>query len=89
MEFVIVIGAMVVVGLVMSWIAGFIWKDERAVGVPGDYIVGVITAVVVGLMDWFLIPAMGFSDTLKYVGIALEPALSVLIVFWVIKKAKS
>lgn len=89
MEFILVIGAMVVVGLVMSWLAGFIWKEERPVGVPGDYIVGVITAVVVGLMDWFLIPAMGFSDTLKYVGIALEPALSVLLVLWVIKKAKS
>jgi branched-subunit amino acid transport protein AzlD len=56
--------------------------------VTGDYIVAVITAVAVGLLDWFVIPAMGFSDTMKYLGVALEPALSVLLVLWVIRLAR-
>jgi len=43
----------------------------------------------VGLLDWYVIPAMGFSDTLKYLGVAFEPALSVPLVFWIIKKAKN
>jgi uncharacterized membrane protein YeaQ/YmgE (transglycosylase-associated protein family) len=89
MEIVLLIAAMVVVGLIMTYVSKLIWKDELPVGVPGAYIVGVVTAVVVGLLDWVVIPAMGFSDTLKYVGAALEPALSVPIVFWIIKKAKS
>jgi uncharacterized membrane protein YeaQ/YmgE (transglycosylase-associated protein family) len=89
MEIIIILLAMAVVGLIMAYIAGFIWKDERPTGVPGDYIVGVVTAIVVGLLDWYLIPAMGFSEIWKYVGIALEPALSVLIVLWIITKAKS
>jgi uncharacterized membrane protein YeaQ/YmgE (transglycosylase-associated protein family) len=88
MEIVILIVAMIAVGLLMAWIAGFIW-DPRPVGVPGDYLVGVGTAIVVGLLDWYVIPAMGFSETLKYVGVALEPALSVLLVLWVVNKAKS
>jgi len=44
--------------------------------------------VVVGLMDWYIIPAMGFSDTLKYLGIAMEPALSALLVLWIVRLAK-
>jgi uncharacterized membrane protein YeaQ/YmgE (transglycosylase-associated protein family) len=89
MEIIFLIAAMVAVGLVMGYIAGLIWKDERPVGVPGDYIVAVITAVVVGLLDWYVIPAMGFSETLKYLGVALEPALAVPLVLWIITKAKS
>ena len=80
---------MIVVGLIMGFIAGLIWKDNRPIGVKGDYIASVITAVIVGLLDWFVIPAMGFSDTVKWLGIITEPALSALLVLWIIRKAKS
>lgn len=89
MEIVLLIATMVVVGLIMTYVSKLIWKDELPVAMPNAYIVGVVTTVVVGLLDWVVIPAMGFSDTLKYVGAALEPALSVPLVFWIIKKAKS
>ena len=89
MELVFVLLGMAVVGLIRAYLAGFIWKEERPVGIPGDYIVGVVTAIVVGLLDWYLIPAMGFSETWKYIGIAIEPALSVLLVLWIFTKAKS
>jgi len=58
-------------------------------GVSGDYIVAVISAVAIGLLDWFVIPAMGFSETLKLIGVALEPALGALLVLWIIRKARS
>jgi len=89
MEILILILAMVVVGLIMGFIAGLIWKDNRPIGVKGDYIAAVITTVIVGLIDWFVIPAMGFSDTVKWLGIITEPALSALLVLWIIRKAKS
>lgn len=89
MEIVILIAAMVVVGLIMTYVSKLIWEDELPVAMPNAYLVGVVTTIVVGLLDWVVIPAMGFSDTLKYIGIALEPALSVPIVFWIIKKARS
>jgi hypothetical protein len=89
MEILILVAAMVVVGLIMTYVSKLIWKDELPVGMPNAYIVGIVTTIIVGLLDWFVIPAMGFSDTLKYVGVALEPALSVPLVFWIIKKAKS
>lgn len=88
MDILILLVVMVVVGLVMGWVAGLIWKDNRPIGVQGDYIAAVITAVIVGLLDWYVIPAMGFSQGLVYLGLALEPPLGVLLVLWIIRKAK-
>ena len=88
MEILFLIVAMVVVGLIMGAVAGLIWKDNRPYGAAGDYIIAIITAVILGLMDWYLIPALGFSDTIKIVGIIFEPALSALLVLWIIRKAK-
>lgn len=88
MNIVLLIVAMIVVGFIAGWLAGPIWKDKRPIGVRGDYTAAVITAVVVGLMDWFVIPAMGFSDSLRNLGVALEPFLSALLVLWIIRLAK-
>jgi uncharacterized membrane protein YeaQ/YmgE (transglycosylase-associated protein family) len=88
MEILIVIVAMVVVGLIMGFIAGLIWKDNRPYGASGDYIIAVIAAVIIGLIDWYVIPAMGFSDTLRNIGLLIEPALGALLVLWLIRVAK-
>lgn len=88
MDILILLVVMVVVGLVMGWVAGLIWKENRPIGVQGDYVVAVVTAVVVGLLDWYVIPAMGFSQGLVYAGLALEPALGALAVLWIVRKAK-
>jgi len=87
-QVIIVIVAMIAVGFLMGYLAGLIWKDNRPIGVRGDYIAAIISAVVMGLIDWFLIPAMGFGDTIRLLGIIFEPAATSLIVLWVIRKAK-
>ncbi len=88
MDILLVIGAMVVVGLIVGYVAGLIWKEDRPIGVKGDYVVAVITAVLTGLLDYVLIPAMGFSDTIALVGLIFEPPLMALAVLWLIRKAK-
>jgi len=88
MEILLLVVAMIVVGVIMSFIAGFIWKERNPDEVRRDYIASIITAVVVGFMSWFIIPMLGFSDTLKYISAATEPAGSALIVLWIIRKAK-
>ena len=88
MEILILIIAMIVVGLLVGVVAGLIWKDNRPYGAVGDYIIAVISAIVIGLLDWYVIPAMGFSETLKYLGIAIEPALGALLILWVVRLAK-
>ncbi len=89
MTILIVILAMIAVGLLMGYIAGLIWKDNRPIGVQGDYIAAIISTVVMGLIDWLVIPAMGFSDAMRNVGVIFEPALTALFVLWLIRKAKS
>ena len=88
MTILILIVAMIVVGLIIGWLAGLIWKNKRPIGVRGDYIAAVVTAVVVGLIDWYVIPAMGFSDSLRNLGVAMEPALGALLVLWIIRQAR-
>jgi len=88
MEILFVVIAMIAAGLIAGYLAGLIWKDERPIGVQGDYYVAIITTIVVGLLDWYVIPAMGFSDTLKYIGIVSEPLLGALAVLWIIRKSK-
>lgn len=88
MEIIFVVGAMILVGLLIGFIAGLIWKDNHPIGVRGDYAVAMISAVIIGLMDWYIIPAMGFSDTMKWLGIMLEPALGALLILWLIRVAK-
>ncbi len=88
MEILLVIVAMVVVGLIMGAVAGYIWKDNRPYGARGDYIIAVITTVIVGLIDWYVIPAMGFSDMMRNIGLLFEPALGALLVLWLVRVAK-
>jgi uncharacterized membrane protein YeaQ/YmgE (transglycosylase-associated protein family) len=89
MEIVVLIGAMIVVGVVVGWAAGLIWKDNRPLGAAWDFIVSVFTAVAVGLLDWYVIPAMGFSESMRNIGVAIEPALAALLVLWLIRRARS
>lgn len=89
MDIIILIAAMVVVGVIVGALAGPIWKGERPIGVTGDYLAAIVTTVAVGLIDWFVIPAMNFSDTMKYLGVALEPPLGALLVLWIIRRAKA
>lgn len=83
-EILILIAAMVVVGLVVGWLAKKIWKDDR----KNDMTIAVITTVIVGLLDYYIVPALGFSDTWKWFWVALEPPLAALFVLWLFRKAK-
>ncbi len=87
-QIIILIAAMAVVGLAIGALAGVIWKDNRPLGVSGDYIASILSAILMGFVDWFLIPAMGFSQTIRWVGVVLEPPATALIVLWLIRKAR-
>jgi uncharacterized membrane protein YeaQ/YmgE (transglycosylase-associated protein family) len=87
MQIVILVAAMVLVGLLVGAVASLIWK-EKPLGTVGDYVLAIVSAVIIGLLDWYVIPAMGFSDTLKWIGVAIEPALGALLVLWLVRRAR-
>ncbi|MCD6284747.1 MAG: hypothetical protein J7M39_02390 [Anaerolineae bacterium] len=88
MQVVILLIAMLLVGLLMGAIGSLIWKENKPLGVAGDYGLAIVSTIAVGLLDWYVIPAMGFSDTMKYLGVAMEPALGALAVLWIVRKVK-
>ena len=88
MQIIVLLVAMVLVGLLVGAVASLIWKENQPLGAAGDYIVAVISTVILGLACWYVIPAMGFSATIKWLGVAIEPALGALIVLWIIRKVK-
>jgi uncharacterized membrane protein YeaQ/YmgE (transglycosylase-associated protein family) len=88
LELIILTAAMVVMGLIIGWIAGLIWKDNRPMGVRGDYILAVVLCVVFGFVEWFLIPALGFDDWVKYLGVFVEVPAIALIGLWLVRVAK-
>jgi len=88
MQVLILVGAMVIVGLAIGWVAELIWKENRPIGINGDYAVSILAAVAIGLIDWYVIPAMGFSARIRNLGVAIEPALGALLVLWLIRVAK-
>lgn len=88
MEIILVIIGMVIVGLIAAALAGVVWKKERPYGFGGDLLVASLTAIIVGLIDWYVIPAMGFSETMKIAGILIEPLLAALLVLWLIRRVK-
>jgi uncharacterized membrane protein YeaQ/YmgE (transglycosylase-associated protein family) len=88
LEIIILVIAMSAVGALIGFLAGLIWKENRPIGVRGDYIASILAAIIMGFVDWYLIPAMGFGDTIRWVGVILEPPLGSLLVLWIIRKAK-
>lgn len=88
MDLVILLVAMVAVGAVIGALAGAIFKG-RPKGAQTDYIAAIVSAVLIGLMDWYLIPILGFSDTMRLLGVILEPALGALLVLWLIRQANN
>ena len=88
LEIIILIAAMTGIGAIIAALAGLIWKDNRPWGVSGDYIASILSAIVMGFVDWYLIPAMGFSETIRWLGAIFEPPAAALIVLWIIRKAK-
>nr|NIM07543.1 hypothetical protein [Armatimonadota bacterium]NIO99024.1 hypothetical protein [Armatimonadota bacterium] len=59
MQILVLVLLMVAVGLIIGALAGPIWKGNRPIGVRGDYIAAILTAVIIGLFDWYLIPVLG------------------------------
>jgi len=81
----IIVGIEIVIGLVIGFIAGLIWKENRPIGVKGDYIVAIVSTVVFGLGAWFLIPALGFSQTLRFLGVFGDVPFISLAILWLIR----
>lgn len=89
MGLVVMFAIWIVLGLLAGALAGPIWKGRRPIGVAGDYLVAVVVTILVGLADWYLIPAwLGLEGPLKFAAAVVEPALSGLVALWIVRAIK-
>ncbi len=81
----------IVLGLIVGYAATSIFKGERPYGVGGDVTAGILSEVIVGLGDWYLIPLMfpNMSPLWIFVAALVEPFISALIVLWLMRYLKN
>lgn len=78
------------IGLLLGYVAPNIFKGGRPFGLYGDLIAAVVTAVVVGLGDWYLVPLIlpNITRLLLFLAALLEPLVAVLLVLWLMRYLK-
>ncbi len=81
----------IIMGLGFGYYATSIFKGDRPYGVNGDIIAGVITAVVVGLMDWYIVPMIfpNMGQLMLFLAAIVEPLFVVLLVLWLMRYIKN
>ena len=81
----------IVLGLIIGYAASSIFKGERPYGLGGDLTATILSEVIVGLMDWYLVPMLFPNIERVWVfGAALvEPLLTALIVLWFMRYLKN
>ncbi len=80
-----------VLGIVIGFVAGSIFKGKRPYGLTGDLIAALASELGVGLADWYFVPKL-FPDMARGLvfGAALvEPLLTALIVLWLMRYFKN
>jgi hypothetical protein len=50
--------------------------------------VAIIASVITGLLDWYVLPLIGITGTLRFVAAVLEPAIVALFVLWIMRIIK-
>ena len=87
-QFFLITGIMLVYGVVIGFIAGLIWKENKPFGVKGDYIIAIVSCVIFGLGEWLVLPMLNFGKTIQLLGTFLEAPGIALIILWLIRFAK-
>lgn len=77
----------VVVGALTGWVVPLLARSKPPYGLIVDVVVSVVVMILVGLMDWFIIPAMfpTWGGPIVFVAALLEPFFSVLVVLWLMR----
>jgi uncharacterized membrane protein YeaQ/YmgE (transglycosylase-associated protein family) len=54
-------------------------------GVGVDLGAAVLTMIAVGLLDYFILPLMGYKGTIRFVAMIAEPLIGAVIVLWLLR----
>jgi hypothetical protein len=78
----------VLIGLLAAALASLIGRAEPPYGLAVDIGASVLTMIVVGLVDYAILPLLGYTGTLRFVAMVAEPLVAVVIVLWLLRLLK-
>jgi uncharacterized membrane protein YeaQ/YmgE (transglycosylase-associated protein family) len=77
----------IVIGALAGWIVPLLAKSKPPYGLAVDLIVSIVVMILIGLGDWFIIPAMfpQFGGLILSVAALAEPFIGVLVALWLMR----
>jgi uncharacterized membrane protein YeaQ/YmgE (transglycosylase-associated protein family) len=78
----------IVIGLLVGALASVVARSEPPYGLVVDIVASVLTMVVVGLGDYYILPLMGITGALRFAGTVLEPLMGAVLVLWLLRYIK-
>ncbi|MBN1889642.1 MAG: hypothetical protein JW850_16720 [Thermoflexales bacterium] len=77
-----------VLGLLVGALASLVTKAQPPYGQVVDIIAAVLTMILVGLGDYFVLPMVGIRGALAFATMVLEPFISTVLVLWLLRIIK-
>jgi uncharacterized membrane protein YeaQ/YmgE (transglycosylase-associated protein family) len=89
MSITILVVLWIIVGVVAAALAPRIFKKPAPFGTTVEYVICMVTAIVVGLLDWLVfLPLFNVRGPLAFVGSLVEPFLSAWLVIWILRQVR-
>jgi len=78
----------VIVGLLVGSLASIVTKSAPPYGLLVDIIASVLSMVIVGLGDIYILPLIGIEGAVLTAAAILEPLFGVILVLWLLRVIK-
>lgn len=89
MTIVVLAIVLAIIGVLTGWLGPMAVKSRRPYGMGGDIVAGVLSMLVLGLIEWlWIMPAFNFPGWLDLAASIGDPFVLTLIVLWLMRKAK-
>ena len=78
----------VVLGLMVGALAGLIGGGSSPYGLGVDIGLSVVTMIGVGMLDYVIMPLLGYDGILRFIAMMGEPLITAVIALWVLRVVK-
>ena len=85
---IIMLGVWIVMGLLVGALASVVSRSAPPYGLAVDVVASVLATVVVGLLDYTILPALGITGALLFAAMILEPLVGAVLVLWLLRAIK-
>jgi uncharacterized membrane protein YeaQ/YmgE (transglycosylase-associated protein family) len=78
----------IVIGLLVGALASVVARSEPPYGLAVDIVASVLAMVGVGLGDYYILPLLGITGTMRFAVTVLEPLTGAVLVLWLLRYIK-